>query len=82
MLPLSAVAVRTKDASHVDVGWAAGLGVLALACAVFLPGAPARRALVGALAGFWALRLAGHLYFDRVRGKPEGIHTIRFASGT
>jgi steroid 5-alpha reductase family enzyme len=68
---LWAVQVRTRDASHVDVGWAAGLGALALACAVFLPGEPARRVLVGAMGAAWSLRLASHLYFDRVRGKPE-----------
>ena len=63
--------VRSRDASHVDVGWAAGLGALALACAALLPGEPARRALVGAMGAAWSLRLAAHLYFDRVRGKPE-----------
>jgi len=61
----------THDASHVDVGWAAGLGLTAAACAVLLPGAPGRRALVGAMGAAWSLRLAAHLYFDRVRGKPE-----------
>jgi steroid 5-alpha reductase family enzyme len=68
---LWAAQVRARDASHVDVGWAAGLGLLALACAAFLPGAPARRALVGTMAALWSVRLAAHLYFDRVRGKPE-----------
>jgi steroid 5-alpha reductase family enzyme len=68
---LWSVQVRTRDASLVDVGWAAGLGALALACAALLPGAPARRALVAAMAAIWSLRLASHLYLDRVRGKPE-----------
>jgi steroid 5-alpha reductase family enzyme len=63
--------LRTRDASFVDVGWAAGLGALALAAAAFLPGEPARRVLVGAMGAIWSLRLAAHLYFDRVRGKPE-----------
>jgi steroid 5-alpha reductase family enzyme len=65
------VQVRTRDASHVDVGWAAGLGLLAIACAALLDGDPARRALVGTMAAVWSLRLAAHLYFDRVHGKPE-----------
>jgi steroid 5-alpha reductase family enzyme len=62
---------RTKDAGVVDVGWAAGLGVLAVFHAA-LSGAPlARRLLVGGLAGVWAFRLAVHLLRDRVIGKPE-----------
>jgi len=65
------VQARTRDASLVDVGWAAGLGFLALSCAYLLPGDPTRRALVGGMAAVWSLRLAAHLYFDRVRGKPE-----------
>jgi steroid 5-alpha reductase family enzyme len=68
---LWAVQARTRDASHVDVGWAAGLGLLAAACALLLDGNPGRRALVGTMAAVWSVRLASHLYFDRVRGKPE-----------
>lgn len=64
-------AVRKKDASHVDVGWAAGLAALAAACAALLPGEPERRVLVGAMGTIWGARLAVHLYRDRVRGKPE-----------
>ena len=65
------VAVRRRDASHVDAAWAAGLAAAAAACALFLPGEPARRALVGAMGGVWGLRLALHLWTDRVAGKPE-----------
>src|SRR5689334_5587946 len=64
-------AVRIKDASSVDVGWAAGIGFLALLCAAALPGEPARRVLVGGMGALWSARLALHLYVDRVRGKPE-----------
>ncbi len=63
--------VRWKDASHVDIGWAAGLGATALVCAAQLHGNPIRRALVGAMAAAWALRLSLHLFWDRIRGKPE-----------
>ena len=60
------------DASLVDVGWAAGLGISALLLALLVDTAPAeRRVLVAALAGGWSLRLSLHLYLDRVRGKPE-----------
>lgn len=62
---------RWKDASHVDIGWAASLGAMALVCAANLHGSLARRALVGAMAAAWALRLSLHLFWDRIRGKPE-----------
>ena len=68
---LWAVQRRTRDASLVDVGWAASLGLLALLCAAVLDGEPARRALVGAMGALWSARLAWHLYTDRVRGKSE-----------
>lgn len=62
---------RSKDASLVDVGWAASLGAMALLCAAVLPGDTGRRALVGAMGALWSARLAWHLYTDRVRGKGE-----------
>ena len=60
-----------NDASLVDAGWAAGLGMSAILLSVLVEGDPARRALVGGMAGAWSARLALHLYLDRVRGKPE-----------
>ena len=68
---LWAVQVKEQDASHVDVGWAGGLGLTAAACAAFLHGEPSRRALIGIMGTVWSFRLAWHLYVDRVRGKPE-----------
>ncbi len=68
---LWAVQRRTRDASLVDVGWAASLGFLALLCAAALPGDPGRRALIAAMGASWSARLAWHLYNDRVRGKSE-----------
>ncbi len=65
------IAVRHRDASHVDVGWAAGLGLMSVAAAALLPGAASRRLLVGGMGAVWSARLAWHLYTDRVRGKPE-----------
>jgi steroid 5-alpha reductase family enzyme len=65
------VQTRTRDASHVDVGWAAGLGFMGLLCAALGAGDPDRRALVAAMASLWSARLAWHLYVDRVRGRPE-----------
>lgn len=65
------VARRARDASHVDVGWAAGLGFMGLLCAATGSGDPGRRTLVAAMASLWSARLAWHLYADRVRGKAE-----------
>lgn len=62
---------RRRDASHVDAGWALGLGLMAALCAALGEGEPARRALVAAMAGAWSLRLAWHLYADRVAVRAE-----------
>lgn len=64
-------AVRSRDASLVDVGWALGLGAMGLVAAHAGSGDAGRRLLLAGLATAWSLRLAAHLYFDRVRGKPE-----------
>ena len=70
MAVLWTVAKVRSDAGIVDVGWAGGLGVLALLYAAVSPGDPARRALVAAMGGIWAFRLAGHLAL-RMRGALE-----------
>ena len=59
------------DAGVVDVGWAAGLGALAVLYAAAGSGPPLRRAVVAAMAAVWSLRLALHLLTDRIVGKPE-----------
>ena len=66
-----AVQQRTADAGIVDVAWAAGIGVLALAYAYTGSGLDQRRLLVGLLGGIWSLRLATYLFVDRVRAKAE-----------
>ena len=65
------IATRRRDASHVDVGWALGLGYMAAVAAACLPGEPARRALLAVMACGWSVRLGGHLFLDRVQGKSE-----------
>ena len=70
MAALWAVARARRDAGIVDVGWAAGLGMLALLHAAVSSGDPARRALVAAMGAIWGFRLAAYLA-RRMRGKGE-----------
>jgi steroid 5-alpha reductase family enzyme len=58
-------AVR-KDAGVVDVGWALGVGAMAVAVAASADGWLPRRILVAVLGGFWAFRLAGYILRDRI----------------
>lgn len=62
---------KTNNAGVVDVGWAAGLGAAAVLYAFIGEGDLTRRILIGVIGGFWGLRLALHLAFDRVIGHPE-----------
>ena len=71
MLLLWLVQHKTNDASAVDVGWAAGLGLLGVFYAIFAPGDIERRVLLAFVASFWSFRLAGFLFFHRVMGKEE-----------
>jgi steroid 5-alpha reductase family enzyme len=72
MLAVWAVQARRRDATPVDIAWAANLGALALLYAFLAEGEPARRALVGLLGGLWSARLAGWLAWHRLgRGRPE-----------
>lgn len=60
-----------RDASIVDVGWTAGVGLVTLFLAVTTDGDRNRRVLVAALAGLWSLRLTWHLLHHRIIGKSE-----------
>lgn len=57
---------RHDDAGIADVGWASGVGLLAVWYAVAVDGPGARRVLVAVLTGLWAARLALYILFDRV----------------
>jgi steroid 5-alpha reductase family enzyme len=62
---------RRRDAGVVDVGWAAGLGNLAVLYGIWGGGDWRYRLLVAVLAGLWSCRLAAYVYVNRVRGKEE-----------
>jgi len=63
--------LRTRNAGVVDVGWAAGIGIVGLFFALTSHGDPWRRVMVGALIGAWSARLAIYLLVNRVLGQPE-----------
>lgn len=71
MTVLWLVQLRTRGASHVDVGWAVGIAVLAVLYAVLADGDAGHRVLAAALASIWGWRLGLYLLFDRVLGKEE-----------
>jgi steroid 5-alpha reductase family enzyme len=62
--------VRTHDASHVDVGWAYGVGLLAVVYALLGDGSAAHRALAAVLVGLWSLRL-GTFVLRRLGGEED-----------
>ncbi len=71
MAVLWGVQIARRDAGIVDVGWAAGLGLAALLLAVVGKGHFERRIAVGLLAGLWAARLGGYLFWNRIWRRTE-----------
>jgi len=71
MLILWAIHLLIKNAAIVDVGWAAGLGLLAATYAILGPGYVIRKWMIAVMVGVWSVRLASYLLFTRVIGKPE-----------
>lgn len=65
------VHLRIKNAAVVDVGWAAGLALLAILYAFQGDGLSFRRIAIACLAGLWGFRLALHLLVDRVIDQLE-----------
>lgn len=68
----------TKNANAVDMIWALGIGLQTAILAFVLNGDPFRRLVIAGMVGFWALRLGGHLFFDRVLSGPEDGRYTRF----
>jgi len=62
---------RLRNAGIVDVGWAAGLAFLGVFYAIQGDGHQSHRILVAFMSAVWGGRLALHLLFDRVIGRPE-----------
>jgi steroid 5-alpha reductase family enzyme len=71
MFALWLIHLLIHNAAIVDVGWAAGLGILALYYAAAAPGYPARKWVIASMAGFWGLRLAAYLLLTRIVGHRE-----------
>lgn len=71
MLLLWIIHLLIRNAAIVDVGWAAGLGILAVYFAAAGPAYAPRKYLIAAMAGLWSARLAFYLLFSRVIGQPE-----------
>ncbi|HEV2274530.1 MAG TPA: DUF1295 domain-containing protein [Acidobacteriaceae bacterium] len=70
MLLLWGLHLRLANAGIVDIGWAYGLGILALLYALLGHGAPMRRWTMAAMVVLWSSRLGTHLLW-RVAGHPE-----------
>jgi steroid 5-alpha reductase family enzyme len=72
MLALWLLQVRIGDATHVDVGWAYGIGLVAIIFAALGGGSAPHRILVALLVAIWSLRLGTHVLVRGViRGEGE-----------
>ena len=72
MLVLWALQLRSRNATAVDIAWAANLGLLAIGYAWLAEEQPAqRRWLLAVLVGLWSARLALHLARHRLGSNGE-----------
>lgn len=64
-------AMNTRNAGWVDLGWTLGMAIGALVLLIAIP-TTGRSLAVLSVVLFWSVRLASHIYFDRLKGdKPE-----------
>ena len=59
--------LRSKNATSVDLAWAASIGMVAVVAAIVATGSGPQRLLAAVLAGSWSARLSWHLLVDRVQ---------------
>jgi steroid 5-alpha reductase family enzyme len=71
MTALWVLAVRIRDASHVDVAWAMLIACCGIVYGILGDGDEKHRALAAVLAAVWGFRLGGYLLVNRVIGKEE-----------
>ncbi|MGK0264834.1 MAG: steroid 5-alpha reductase family enzyme, partial [Planctomycetota bacterium] len=66
--------VRSRNATSVDVAWAAVIGALAVIAAILATGSGPQRVLGATLAGLWSARLSWYLLVNRVmtESKEDG----------
>lgn len=69
---------RRGDAGVVDVGWAGGIGLVAVAIAYSGDGWEPRRLLLGLMGAAWAFRLTAYLVIDRLvrAGEEDGRYQM------
>lgn len=80
MLALWVRQLRTRDATSVDAGWAAVIGLLACAYAALGSGSVVARVLAAVPTVLWSLRLSLHVVLDRVlrhRGEDGRYAALR-----
>jgi len=64
-------AMKTRNAGWVDLGWTLGMAIGSLILIVVLPISGRSLTVLGVVL-FWAIRLAAHIYFDRLKDNlPE-----------
>lgn len=65
------IQVIRKDAGVVDIGWTAGVGIMAVYAAIAGEGWLPRRIILGAMGGIWSLRLVLYILKDRILCEKE-----------
>ncbi|MDZ8119312.1 DUF1295 domain-containing protein [Pontiella agarivorans] len=65
------IQVIRRDAGVVDIGWTAGVGVMAVYAAIIGEGWLPRRILLGTMGGLWSLRLVLYILRDRILCEKE-----------
>lgn len=71
MIVLWFIQRKTKDASIVDFGWSAIIGILAIAYSLIINASLERKIIFSSLFGIWSARLSYYLLTDRVLSKEK-----------